>query len=117
MTTTNISSLKLSEDKAAGAEASAFTPSDTIYAVAAISNVSVKLKATGRLSAEQVEGMEASPIPGAETTLELPGAATATCPSTAPGCAWPPGKYRVSVLMLNEAGEQKDRKSATFTVS
>jgi len=27
------------------------------------------------------------------------------------------GQYKVDVIMLNEAGEQKDEKSATFTVS
>jgi len=116
-TTANISSLKLSKDKAAATEASSFAAADTIYAVAVISNAPDKLKAKGRLSAEQVEGLDAGPIPGAETTLDLPGSATATFTFTPPPGGWPAGTYKVDVLMLNEAGEQKDQKSATFTVS
>lgn len=115
--TANISSLKLSKDKAATTEASSFAAADTIYAVAVISNAPDKLKAKGRLSAVQVEGLDAGPIPGAETTLDLPGSATATFTFTPPPAGWPPGSYKVDVEMLNEAGEKKDEKSATFTVS
>ena len=116
-TTANISSLKLSRDKGAAQETSTFAPTDTVYAVAEISNAAEKLKAVGRLSAEQVEGVDAGPVPGAETTLDLPGSATATFTFTPPPTGWPPGTYKVDVLMLNEGGEQKDQKSATFTVS
>lgn len=116
-TTANISSLKLSKEKGAATETSSFAASDTIYAAAEISNAAEKLKAKGRLSAEQVEGIDAGPIPGAETTLDLPGSATATFTFTPPPGGWPPGRYKVEVMMLNEAGEQKDQKSATFTVS
>ena len=115
--TANISSLKLSKDKAAATETSSFAAPDTIYAVAVISNAPDKLKAKGRLSAEQVEGLDAGPIPGAETTLDLPGSATATFTFTPPPTGWPPGRYKVDVMMLNEAGEQKDQKSASFTVN
>ena len=115
--TANISSLKLSKDKGASAEASTFAAADTIYAVAVISNAPDKLKAKGRLSAVQVEGQAAGPIPGAETTLDLPGSATATFTFTPPPGGWPPGSYKVDVEMLNEGGEKKDEKSATFTVS
>lgn len=116
-TTANISSLKLSKQKDASAETAAFAATDTVYAVATISNASEKLKAVGRLSAEQVDGLDAGPIPGAETTLELPGSATATFTFTPPDGGWPAGRYKVDVMMLNESGEQKDQKSATFTVS
>ncbi len=115
--TANISSLKLSKDKSGSQEASTFAAADTIYAVSVISNAPDKLKAKGRLSAEQVEGLDAGPIPGAETTLDLPGSATATFTFTPPAGGWPPGRYKVDVMMLNEAGEQKDQKSATFTIS
>ena len=115
--TANISSLKISKDKAASTETSSFAANDTIYAVAVISNAPDKLKAKGILSAVQVEGVDAGPLPGAETTLDLPGSATATFTFTPPPTGWPPGRYKVEVLMLNEGGEQKDQKSATFTVS
>ena len=115
--TANISSLKVSKDKAAATETTSFAPSDTVYAAAVISNAPDKLKAKGRLSAVQVEGLDAGPIPGAETTIDLPGSATATFTFTPPPGGWPAGSYKVDVEMLNEAGEKKDEKSATFTVA
>lgn len=115
--TANISSLKLSKEKGAAAETSSFAAGDTIYATAVISNAPDKLKAKGILSAEQVEGLDAGPIPGAETTLDLPGSATATFTFTPPAGGWPAGRYKVDVQMLNEGGEKKDEKSATFNVS
>lgn len=115
--TANISSLKLGKDKAAATEASSFAAADTIYAVAVISNAPDKLKVKGILSAEQVEGLDAGPLPGGETTVELPGSGTATFTFTPPAGSWPPGRYKVDVHMLNEGGEKKDEKSATFTVS
>jgi len=115
--TANISSLKLSKDKAATAETSSFAATDTVYAVAEISNAPDKQKVVGRLSAEQVEGLDAGPLPGGEVAVELPGSGSANFTFTAPGGSWPPGRYKLDVLMLNEAGEQKDQKSATFTVS
>ncbi|MFN2597344.1 MAG: hypothetical protein ABR563_09190 [Pyrinomonadaceae bacterium] len=115
--TANISSVKLGKDKTASQETGSFAPTDTVYAVAQISNASEKLKAKGRLVADDVEGMSSGPIPGAETTLDLPGSATATFNFTPPTSGWPKGKYKVEVLMLNEDGEQKDQKSASFTVS
>lgn len=115
--TANISSLKISKDKGAATETSSFAPNDTVYAAAVISNAPGALKAKGILSAEQVEGVDAGPLPGAETTLDLPGSATATFTFTPPPGGWPAGRYKVEVHMLNENGEKKDEKSATFTVS
>lgn len=115
--TANISSLKLSKDKGGSAETAAFAASDTVYGVATISNAPDKLKVVGRLSAEQVEGLDAGPLPGGEVSVELPGSGTASFTFTPPGGSWPPGRYKLDVEMLNEAGEKKDQKSATFTVS
>ena len=115
--TANISSLKVSKDKAASQETSTFAPADTVYAVAVISNAPDKLKAKGILHAESVEGMAAGPIPGAETILDLPGSATATFTFTPPSGGWPAGKYKVEVQMINEAGEKKDEKTSSFSVS
>lgn len=114
--TANISSLKLGKDKAVSQEAASFAPTDTIYAIAEISNASEKLKVKGRLVIEDVPGQQSGPIPGLEKTLDLPGSGTADFTFT-PASSWPPGKYKVEVLMLNEEGEQKDQKSASFTVS
>lgn len=115
--TANISSLKLSKEKGATTETSAFAAADTVYAVATISNAPDKVKVKGRLSAVQVEGLDAGPIPGGETTVDLPGSGTATFTFTPPGASWPPGRYKLDVEMLNEGGEKKDEESATFDVS
>ncbi len=115
--TANISSLKLGKDRDISQETSSFSPNDTIYVLATISNAPGAVKVTGRLVIESVEGEESGPIPGLEKTLELPGSSTATYSFSPPPNGFPKGKYKVEVLMLNEAGEQKDQKSASFTIS
>lgn len=115
--TANISALKLSKDKTASAETSTFEANDTVYAVATISNAPGKVKVKGRLSFEDVAGQQPGPIPGLETTLDLAGSGTATFNFTPPPDGWPKGKYKVEVMLLTEEGEQKDQKSATFTIS
>ena len=116
-TTANISSLKLGKDKAVTQETSSFGPNDTIYAVADVSNVPDKVKVKGRLVIDSVEGEQSGPIPGLENTVDLPGSGNATFTFTPPAAGWPKGKYKVEALMLNDSGEQKDQKSASFTVS
>src|SRR6185503_7920393 len=113
--TANISDLKVSKDKAATQPTSSFAASDTVYAVATISNAPGAVKVKGRLVFDEVEGAESGPVPGAETTVELPGSGTATFTFTPPSSGFPPGKYKVEVFMLNENGEQKDQKSSGFT--
>ena len=115
--TANISDLKLGKDQAATQQTSSFAPTDTVYAVATIANAPGAVKVKGRLAIEDVEGEQTGPIPGLEKTLDLPGSGTATYTFTPPTNGFPKGKYKVEVFMLNEAGEQKDQKSATFTVS
>jgi hypothetical protein len=115
--TANISDLKLGKDQAATQPTTTFAPSDTVYAVATISNAPGAVKVTGRLAIEDVEGEDKGPIPGLEKTLDLPGSGTATYTFTPPPNGFPKGKYKVEVFMLNEAGEQKDQKSADFTVN
>jgi hypothetical protein len=115
--TANISGLKLGKDRAVGQETNSFGAGDTVYVVATISNAPGAVKVTGRLVIEEVEGQQAGPIPGLEKTLDLPGSGTATYTFTPPPDGFPKGKYKVEVLMLDENGEQKDQKSASFTVS
>ncbi len=116
-TTANISSLKLGKDKTVTNQTSTFEPDDPIYALAEISNAAEKLKVKGRLAIEDVEGQKSGPVPGLEDDVELPGSGTATFTFTPPKSGWPKGKYKVEVIMFNEAGDQKDQKTATFTVS
>ena len=114
--TANLSSLKVGKDKTVAQEASSFAPNDTVYAVAEVSNAPGAVKVTGRLVSEGIEGVPDGPIAGLEKTLDLPGSGTATYTFTPPPSGWPPGKYKLEAVMLNEAGEQKDQKSASFTV-
>ncbi|MGH9901625.1 MAG: hypothetical protein ACRD68_07410 [Pyrinomonadaceae bacterium] len=115
--TANISSLKLGKDKAVSQETNSFGANDTVYAVATVSNAPDAVKVKGRLVIENVAGQQSGPIPGLEKTLDLPGSGTATFTYTPPPAGFPKGRYKVEVLMLNEGGEQKDQKTADFTVS
>ena len=116
-TTANISSLKLGKDRTVSPETSSFDTSDTIYGVAVISNAPGKIKVKGRLAVDDVAGQQSGPITGLEKTLELAGSGTATFTFSPPTAGWPKGKYKLEVLMLNENGEQKDEKAASFSVS
>jgi hypothetical protein len=109
--TANISGLKLGKDKSVSTESSTFSPSDTVYAVATIGNSPGKVKVKGRLVIEDAPGEK-----GPEDTVELPGSGTATFTFTPPPSGFPAGKYKIEVTMMNEDGEQKDQKSASFTV-
>ena len=115
--TANISELKLGKAQGAAQETTSFAANDTVYAVATVSNVPDKVKVKGFLSFEDVEGEQKGPIPGLEKTLDLPGSGTASYTFTPPPSGWPKGKYKIDVIMLDEGGQQKDTKSATFTVS
>jgi hypothetical protein len=117
VSTANISSLKLGKDKSLSQETNSFTSSDTIYAVAVISNAPSKVKVKGYLVVEDIPGQQSGPIPGLESTVELPGSGSATFTFSPPTSGWPKGKYKMEVLMLNENGEQEDQKTASFTVN
>ena len=115
--TANISGLKLGKDKDVAAETGAFAAGDTVYGVATISNAPGAVKVKGRLVIDKVEGEDSGPVPGLEKILDLPGSGTATFTFSPPSAGWPKGKYKVEVFLLNENGEQKDQKTADFTVS
>lgn len=114
--TANISDLKLGKDRAATQATTSFEASDTVYAVATISNAPGAVKVRGRLVIDEVAGEESGPIPGLEKTVDLPSSGTATYTFSPPTAGFPKGKYKVEVVMLDEAGEQKDQKSVGFTV-
>jgi hypothetical protein len=116
-TTANISSLKLGKDKSVSQPTTSFEPTDKIYAVAEISNAPGALKVKGRLIVDAVEGQKSGPIPGMETIVDLTGSGQATFTFSAPTAGWPKGTYKIEVLMLESNGEQKDQKTATFSVS
>ena len=115
--TAHISSLKIGKDRAVGQESSTFAPADAVYAVATVSNAPGKVKVKGQLAVEDVAGQKPGPVPGLEKTLDLEGSGTATFSFTPPPDGWPAGKYKIETIMLNEQGEEKDRKAASFSVS
>jgi hypothetical protein len=115
-TTANISGLKFSKDEKGTTQTKEFAPADTIYAIATVSNNSSKVTLKFSLFAEKVEGMaENSLVPNSEQSIEVTGSGSQ--PLTLRwGGGWPPGRYRVEVVMLY-SGDQKDKKSDTFTVT
>lgn len=116
--TANISGLKISKDKEGNNVTSSFGPNDKVYAVAEVSNAPGKLKLKTRLLFDNVAGQTSgTPVPGMETTLDLPGSDTGNFTFTPPTAGWPNGSYKIEVSMLNEDNEQKDQKTATFSVS
>ena len=117
MSTANLSSLKVSKDKAGSSETSTFGPNDTVYVVGTVSNAPGKVKVKGLLAFDDVAGQQPGPIPGLEKTLDLEGSGTATYTFTPPPAGWPKGKYKVEVTLMDDSGAQKDQKSATFTIS
>ncbi|PYS73719.1 MAG: hypothetical protein DMF73_05210 [Acidobacteria bacterium] len=117
MSTANLSSLKVSKDKAGSSETSTFGPNDTVYVVGTVSNAPGKVKVKGLLAFDDVAGQQPGPIPGLEKILDLEGSGTATYTFTPPPAGWPKGKYKVEVTLMDDSGAQKDQKSATFTIS
>lgn len=115
--TANISNVKIGKDKSVSQETNSFEANDPVYAVATISNNPGKVKVKGRVDFEDVAGQQAGPVPGLEKTLEMDGSGTAIYTFTPPPEGWPKGKYKVEVIMINEAGEQKDQKTSSFSVS
>lgn len=115
-TPTSITSVKMGKDKDATTETSTYAPGDTLYAVAAISSPG-KIKVTGRPIVDEVEGQTKGPITSLEKTLDLAGSDTTTFTLTPPPAGWPKGKYSFEVVITDDAGAQKDKKSVNFTVS
>lgn len=114
-TTANISSMKISSDKAGEKETSSFKPGDAIYTTGKISNNGGKVDVKWRIVYD--EGDKAGqPVPGAEKTLEAEGDQPFVFWITLPPAGFPNGRYKSEVSMMY-SGEQKDQKSATFEVS
>jgi hypothetical protein len=115
-TTANISSLKFSKDDAGTVQTKEFAPTDTIYARASVANNGGTVTLKFNLVAEKVEGeKENFAVPGTEFSVDVPGDGYAVYHLRRDG-GWPAGRYRVEVAMLYN-GEQKDKKSDTFTVT
>lgn len=115
--TAHLSSLKVGKDRAVSQETNNFGRNDPFYAIATVSNAPGKIRVKGQLVVEDVAGEKPGPVPNLEKTLDLESSGTATFSFTPPPSGWPVGKYKIDVIMLNDKGEQKDEKSASFSVS
>ena len=117
VSTANLSSLKLGKDKDVTTEATSFAPQDTVYAIAVVSNNPGKVTVKFEFYLEKVEGQQDNMhVPGGDVSVDLPGSGTDDYKLSPPQGGWDKGTYRLEAKMLNENGEQKDMKKATFTV-
>ncbi|MGD9628314.1 MAG: hypothetical protein AB7V18_03630 [Pyrinomonadaceae bacterium] len=115
--TANMSSLKVSKDEEGKQETTKFKPGDTIYAVATISNAPGKTTTKFRLKADNVSGItKGEVIKGSEVSVDLTTSGTTTFTLPIPASA-PDGTYILEADMHNEAGEKKDGKTSTITIS
>ena len=117
-TTANISGIKLSKDKEGTMVTDTFAPTDSIYALATVSNVPSKVTLKFRLVTEDVVGQpKNTPVPNFDTSIDFPGDGVGTFSLSPPTAGWPAGKYKIDVTMHVESGEQKDQESISFTVA
>jgi hypothetical protein len=119
--TANLSSMKVgreaNEKGELKEETNSFKPTDKVYAVAQVSNNGGKVKVKFRTVVEDAKGLKGGEaINGSEVTLDVDGSRPAIYNLGIPA-GFPNGRYRVEAEMLNDKGEKKDEKSATFTVS
>lgn len=117
ISTANLSDLKTSKDEAGKDAASTFKSGDTLYGNATVSNNIGKVKVTLHLAAEDVEGIEkGETLKGSEVSVDIDGDGVAkyNVPVTE---GFLPGSYKLTADMMNEAGEKKDTKSVTVTIT
>ena len=118
MSTANISSLKIATDEDGKNEQKTFKPGDKIYAVSQISNNPGKVQVKFRILFDDVKGETTGDVvSGLEKTLDVDGSRPVFFWTTLPTSGASNGRYKVEVTMLNEKGEQKDQKTATFEVT
>jgi hypothetical protein len=111
VSTANLSSLKVSKDKEGTSETANFKAGDTIYGSAAVSNNPGKVKVKLSLADPKGETMKGSEV---TVDIESDGFASYTLPTSE---AMPAGTYKLTADMINDAGEKKDTKSTTFTMT
>lgn len=116
-TTANISSLQFSKDAQGNVQTKEFAPTDTVYAKATVSNSGSNVTLKFSLFAEKAEGLpDNDHLTEADTSVDLPSSGYGLYHVSPPPSGWPAGRYRIEVIMLFN-GDQKDKKSDTFTVA
>jgi hypothetical protein len=117
VSTANISSFKSSSDKEGKTETTAFKTGDTLFANAQISNNPGKVKVKFYLLAEDVKGLKkGDTLKGSDVTVDVEGDGKGQY-SVPVAAGFLAGTYKLNADMINEAGEKKDGKSITVTVT
>jgi hypothetical protein len=116
MSTANISSFKISKDKAATQETKDFKAGETIYAATVIANSSEKVTVKNYLTADDAPMInKGEKVPGSEVNVELPSSGTANYSLPIPA-GLPGGRFTLHAEMINAAGETKDRKHENIKI-
>jgi uncharacterized iron-regulated membrane protein len=116
VSTANIAGVKTGKDKDITQATSTFKAGETIYASAAVANNPGKVTVKMYITVDDAPGMtKGSTIPNSEVTMPVDGDATVryNFPTSA---ATKGGKFTVVADMMNENGEKKDSKTASFNV-
>lgn len=108
VSTANLSGLKTATDKEGKSVTSKFKAEDTFYGIATISNNPGTVKVKMYLS-----DASGSPIKQTEMTTEVQGDGNAVF--NMPASQANPGEHKITAEMMNEAGEKKDTKTASFS--
>jgi hypothetical protein len=118
--TASLKDMKIAKDQDGKNEISKVGPSDKFYAVSQVSSNPGKVKVKFRILYDDVKGKKAGDLVTnfgtGETTLDVDGSRPVYLELTMPPAGMPNGKYKIEAKMINEAGEEKDSKSATFNV-
>jgi uncharacterized protein YigE (DUF2233 family) len=108
--TANLSGLKTATDREGKSETTKFKAGDTFYGIATVANnpgnVKVKFYWTDP---------KGSPIKSTEITVAADGSGNVNM-NIPINEAMPAGEYKVTAEMMNEDGEKKDSKTATFSI-
>ena len=111
VSTANLSSLKTSKDKAGTEEATSFKAGDTIYGKALVANNPGKVKVNLHLADAKGETLKGSEV---SVDIDGDGSANYSLPTSE---EMPAGSYKLTADMINDSGEKKDSKTASFTIS
>jgi hypothetical protein len=115
-TTAHLDDIKTGADKAVNTPSSTFGPKDTIYAVTSVDNNPDKVTLQWHVIAEKATGISPNfKITTADVSEDIDGDHTSTYTLTPPPNGWPTGTFKIEADMIVN-GDQKDQKTAEFTV-
>lgn len=117
MSTANMPSLTTSTDDGGKSTTSSFKGGDTLHAQAPIANNPGTVKVKFVLKADDVKGLaKGEALKGSDVAVDIKGDGVAKY-KVPVGPGMPEGKYTLEADMINEAGEKKDGKTTSITVT